>query len=174
MSINPQRVLTRNAHISMRKLRQRLIDLNVRGMTVCVVLLLAVTALTAFGFVRGRANRAAAALSRQLMQPTTTLPHQATAPSTAGEVELITLQNTGFEPAEFSRPTGRFLFGVNNRTSLSDLTFQLVNETGVVVAESRMVRVRVWRQVIDLPAGSYLVRVAGHPEWRCVFTISAQ
>jgi hypothetical protein len=93
---------------------------------------------------------------------------QTTAP---GEVELITLTPTGFEPDEITRPTGKFLFGVNNRSRLSDLTFRLLHESGASHGEKRMVREKVWRKVVDLPPGRYLLSVADHPEWRCPITI---
>lgn len=105
-------------------------------------------------------------------QPATLLVDQPTAQTTPGDAELVTLRPSGFDPAEISRPSGRFLFGINNRTSFSDLTFQLIDRTGVVVAEHRMVRVRVWRKVINPPPGRYLVRVVGRADWRCAVTIS--
>ena len=102
----------------------------------------------------------------------TNLVHTVRPQGASGQTELVTITQRGFEPTEFTRPAGRFLFGINNRTQLSDLTFQLVNRAGVVLVEERVVRLRVWRKVLDLPAGRYVVGVVGHPEWRCTITIS--
>src|SRR5258707_9850968 len=36
------------------------------------------------------------------------------------EVELITVRPTGFEPKEITRPPGRFLLGVDNKSGLDE------------------------------------------------------
>lgn len=66
---------------------------------------------------------------------------------------MITLTATGFEPAELTRSEGKFLFGVNNRSGVSALTFRLLHESGASQGEKRMVRARVWRKVVNLPPG---------------------
>lgn len=46
------------------------------------------------------------------------------------EVELVTLQPHGFEPAELTRPQGRFVLGVDNRSGLEDIQLRLEREDG--------------------------------------------
>jgi hypothetical protein len=90
------------------------------------------------------------------------------------EVQLIDLTPNGFEPVEIMRPEGKFLLGVNNRTGLSDLTIQLINDSGVTTAQKRMIKDRVWRKVVDPKPGRYLLAVVGHPDWRCQITITTR
>ena len=90
------------------------------------------------------------------------------------DVVVTSLLPTGFEPAELTHPEGKFLFGVNNRTGLSDLTFQLVHESGRQEGRKRVLQERIWRKVIDLKPGRYLIQVTGHPEWQCQMTITAR
>lgn len=82
-------------------------------------------------------------------------------------VLLVSLLPTGFEPSEVTYPAGKILFGVNNRTGLSDLRFQLTDETGKALGEKRMVKERTWRRLIEPKPGRYELRVLGHPTWRC-------
>jgi hypothetical protein len=89
-----------------------------------------------------------------------------------GEVVLINLTATGFEPDQITRPAGRFLFGVNNRSGLSDLTFQMVAESGSTTGQKRMIQEKLWRKVIEPQPGRYLLRVPGHPKWTCNITIT--
>src|SRR5437763_9145966 len=46
------------------------------------------------------------------------------------EVELITARSAGFEPAEITRPSGRFILAVDNRTELDELVLRLEQEHG--------------------------------------------
>ncbi|HEV8431328.1 MAG TPA: hypothetical protein VGQ41_25735 [Pyrinomonadaceae bacterium] len=88
------------------------------------------------------------------------------------DVLLVSLLPTGFEPSEVTHPAGKFLFGVNNRTGLDDLRFQLIDESGRPVGEKRMVKEKIWRKVIEPTAGRYVLRVVGHPSWRCELIIA--
>ena len=91
------------------------------------------------------------------------------------EAEHITLRPTGFEPAEITRPAGRFLLAVNDRSGEESVTLLLVRGTGDVLTPVRMrerPRKFEWRQVVNLPAGRYELREAAHPEWRCQITVT--
>ncbi len=87
-------------------------------------------------------------------------------------VLFVSLLPTGFEPSEVTYPAGKFLFGVNNRTSLSDLRFQLTDENGRPVGEKRMIKEKIWRKVIEPKPGRYVLRVLGNPSWRCDLVIT--
>ena len=88
------------------------------------------------------------------------------------EVELVALLPAGFQPAEIARPNGRFLFGVNNRTGLQELSLEIVDETGRAVVARRMIKVKTWRKVVNLLPGHYVLRQTGHPDWLCRITIT--
>ena len=88
------------------------------------------------------------------------------------EVELTDLGVSGFEPLEITRPAGRFLLGVNNRTGLTDLSLILVHESGRSIGGKRLSKLKTWRQVFDLPPGRYELREANHRDWLCRITIT--
>jgi hypothetical protein len=90
----------------------------------------------------------------------------------SAEVEQIDLRPSGFEPSEITRPSGRFLLGVNNRTGLTDLSLTLVHESGRSAASKRLSRVKTWREVLDLHPGRYVLREATHRDWLCRITIT--
>ena len=87
------------------------------------------------------------------------------------EVELVTVSAAGFEPSEITRPAGRFLLGVNNRTRSEELSFQLVHESGSSVESTRMSGKKTWRKMMDLPAGRYVLQATGYPDHVCRITI---
>ena len=88
------------------------------------------------------------------------------------EVELIDLRPSGFEPHEITRPTGRFLLGVNNRSGLTDLSLVLANESGRLEGSKRLSRMKTWREALDLQPGRYVLREATHSDWLCRITIT--
>ena len=89
------------------------------------------------------------------------------------EAEVVTATPIGFEPAEITRPQGRFLLAVENAAGLSDLDLYLERETGgrVNVALSRRGRLR-WREILDLPPGRYILRAANDESWRCSINLT--
>ncbi|MCA1629738.1 MAG: hypothetical protein LC785_14170 [Acidobacteria bacterium] len=93
------------------------------------------------------------------------------------ESEHITIRPTGFEPTEITRPAGRVLLVVNDRSGLDSLDLRL--DAGAL---PRLFEVRVprdtkgrreWRQLVLLAPGRYVLTEAGHPEWVCRITITA-
>lgn len=92
------------------------------------------------------------------------------------ESERITVRPTGFEPAEITRPAGRVLLAVNDRSGLGALTLRLDAGPGVRLREVRVpqdTRGRhEWRQVVNFPPGTYVVTEANHPGWVCRITIT--
>ena len=89
------------------------------------------------------------------------------------ETELVTITPTGFEPAEITRPQGRFMLAIDNRSGLDDVDLYLERETvgRVNVALSRRGKL-AWRETIDFPPGNYVLRAANDQSWRCAFTIT--
>jgi hypothetical protein len=88
------------------------------------------------------------------------------------EVELITLQSTGFEPAEVTRPSGPFLMSIINRSGLPQLSLVLQRDDRGFSERKRIGKERVWRRVFDLQPGRYVLRDIDHPEWKCQITIT--
>jgi hypothetical protein len=129
----------------------------------------------AFGLVRGRNAR----VPLQSTEPTslatsTTTSAQAISMTNMVSVEHVTLRQSGFEPAEFTRPAGRFLLAIDNRAERGAMTFRLLRESGTLARDlpSKHDRFRL-RQTVDLPAGRYLLTVTNHPEWVCRITITS-
>jgi|tagenome__1003787_1003787.scaffolds.fasta_scaffold20287279_2 hypothetical protein len=91
------------------------------------------------------------------------------------QAELITITPTGFEPAELTRPKGRFLFAIDNRSGLDEVEFYFERETGgrVNVPLSRRGKL-AWREIVDLTPGTYILRATNDESWRCRLTINAQ
>lgn len=91
------------------------------------------------------------------------------------QAELVTITPLGFEPAEITRPQGRFLFAIDNRSGLDEVDFYLERETGgrVNIPLTRR-RKLAWREIIDLPPGTYLLRATNDESWRCRISITAR
>jgi hypothetical protein len=91
------------------------------------------------------------------------------------ESEIVTVTPAGFEPAEITRPRGRFLLGVDNRSGLEDIQLRLerVDGSRVPVVEARKRRLS-WREEVELPPGRYVIRESNHREWNCLITITSR
>ena len=91
------------------------------------------------------------------------------------EAELVTITPTGFEPGEISRPQGRFLLAIDNRSGLDEVEMYLERETGARVHSSFTRKGKLaWREVVDLPPGTYILRAAYDEKWRCRITLTAR
>ena len=88
------------------------------------------------------------------------------------ETELITLQQTGFEPNEIRRPRGAFILGVDNRSGIEAIELRLVRADGQPLnALVNARRKTSWRDVVDLAPGQYVLSEANHSDWTCQITI---
>jgi len=94
-------------------------------------------------------------------------------PQLPSQAELVTITPAGFEPAEITRPPGKFLFAIDNRSGMDELDLYLERETGgrVNVSLSRKGRL-AWREALDLTPGTYLLRASHDESWRCRITIT--
>jgi hypothetical protein len=91
------------------------------------------------------------------------------------EAERISLRPTGFEPPVITRPAGRFLLAINDRSGDSDTQITFARETGERLHTIRMrdtARKHEWRKVIDVPPGRYVISEANHPEWTCSIVLT--
>lgn len=88
------------------------------------------------------------------------------------EAELVTVHPTGFEPTEITRPKGKFLLIVNNRSGLTEVDLQLRRNAGTKLREKKLqFAKRRWSEVIQLPPGQYEITEANNPEWIFRMTI---
>jgi hypothetical protein len=88
------------------------------------------------------------------------------------EAEVIIITPTGFEPTEITRPTGRFLLAIQDRSGFAEITLRVSRESdGAQFLVPTRKKHRAWRDVINPPSGRYLLTEANHPEWRCLITI---
>ena len=94
-------------------------------------------------------------------------------PQAPVQAELVTITSAGFEPAEITRPPGRFLFAIDNRSGMDEVDLYLERETGgrVNVPLSRRGRL-AWRETLDLTPGTYLLRATNDERWICRITIT--
>jgi hypothetical protein len=89
------------------------------------------------------------------------------------EAELVTITPTGFEPGDITRPQGRFLLAIDNRSGLDEVEMYLERETGARVHSSFTRKSKLaWREVLDLPPGTYVLRAAYDENWRCRITLT--
>ena len=90
-------------------------------------------------------------------------------------VEMISVGPDGFQPAGLTRPSGRFLLGINNRSGVEELTFQLIRDDGTLMQEARVNRKQPnWRRLVNLPAGTYRLTEVSHAEWVSRIVITPQ
>jgi hypothetical protein len=131
-------------------------------------LVLGLVALTALGVhARGWLTSHPAATS-------TAKPLQAQQTGSELQAEIITITPRGFEPAEITRPTGRFILMVDNHSELAEVTFRLDQEGGARLYEVAMPQEQAeWSEVIDLQPGTYLLTEAQHADWLSRITITA-
>ena len=88
-------------------------------------------------------------------------------------VEMISVGPDGFQPTNLTRPAGRFLLGINNRSGLRELTFQLTREDGRLMQEARVnPKQPNWRSLVNLPVGTYRLTEINHADWACTIVIT--
>ena len=91
------------------------------------------------------------------------------------EAEIITVTPAGFEPIEITRPRGPFVLAVDNRSGLDGLDLYLELENGSRVNTQLTRRGKLaWREVVDFPPGTYLLRAANDQTWSCRITLTAR
>jgi hypothetical protein len=140
-----------------------------RRVVVCALLVGLATLIT-FAIVVLKPNGTVNA-STESTNPTSAIISQDTSRHLTAEV--VTLHPTGFEPAQVTRSQGPFLLGVNNQTGREDLALWLERENGDREQQARFEGHRVrWRVRLDLPPGTYFLKVDGHTDWVCRITIN--
>jgi hypothetical protein len=87
----------------------------------------------------------------------------------------VTLTRRGFEPSEVTMAAGRFFLSVENRSGRRGLTLLIDPEHGNRVREFTEPEDELdWTDELHLTPGRYTLAVAGHPEWVCHITVTAQ
>jgi len=129
-------------------------------------------------FAAARSTRSAPKLSvtakPQLPEAVTTSIAQQPARVIADfESELITVTPHGFEPRQITRPPGRFLLMIDNRSGLTLVASRLNLGAGIGLLEIALPREEPnWSEVINPPPGIYLLTEANHPGWACRIVIA--
>lgn len=95
------------------------------------------------------------------------------APAQSGmEAELLVLRPDGFQPREIKRRHGKFLLAIQNQSSEEGPSFILTREAGHSLKQMRVPkRQSKYRELIDLPPGTYVLTEANHPDWTCQIII---
>lgn len=143
------------------------------GSLTLVLLLTLLATLTAYRFVRAKPERAITTAAETPTDTTSGLVQTISQPRL--EAERVTLRATGFEPREITRPAGRFLLAVNDRSGQRDVVFVLMRESGRQLHRVRVretTRKHEWRQVVNLAPGTYVLSEAAHPDWTCRITLT--
>ena len=140
------------------------------------VLIASAVLLSLSGFVLGARTWRAPARSTKTLPEIVKATSASVVPQRRGadiQAELITIVPHGFEPQELTRPRGRFLLMIDNRSGLETVTLRLTLEGGPRVREISVPREEPdWSEVIDLDPGRYLLTEANHSDWVCVITIT--
>lgn len=112
---------------------------------------------------------ASVAKPAQPSRPATAVPQESL------QAEIVTIRQTGFEPQQLTRPHGRFILMVENRSGLGDIALQLHRQTGNSLHAVHVSKEQLdWHDEINLPPGNYVLTEANHPEWVCQITITPQ
>lgn len=78
-------------------------------------------------------------------------------------------------PGEVTLPKGQYYFSVQDISGQSDTVLQLQREQGNSIREVRLnKRKRVWRELVHLTPGDYVLIDANHPQLACRISIIAQ
>jgi hypothetical protein len=78
----------------------------------------------------------------------------------------VELSTAGFAPAEVNHAAGPFAISVDNLDVADEYVLQLKGQGGTLINEVRVQKGSAgW--TVDLPAGTYTLMVANHPDWVC-------
>jgi hypothetical protein len=91
------------------------------------------------------------------------------------QVELITIKDSGFEPAELTRPQGDFLLAVTNDTYLPEPELHLHRVRGERLKALKM-RGGAYHlnELLSLPPGEYALVEASRPDQVCRISITSR
>lgn len=104
-------------------------------------------------------------------------PASAATPLPPGQTraELITITPRGFEPSQITRPAGRALVVVVNKSEHPTTTLRLLAENGSVLGQVQMPRNRRrWSQFVTLVPGRYRIVDVNRPNVFCNIEVTQQ
>jgi hypothetical protein len=142
-----------------------------RSAKLALASLIAIAAITLVIFI-GRAWRHRAGLA-------TSQTAQGATDKGRPQVELITLTPNGYVPTQISRPKGKFLLVVDDRSGLPETSQKLerVIDPGNVekLKEAKLKRTQtLWTEEQDLPPGEYLLTEVEHQSWKLKITVTPE
>jgi hypothetical protein len=87
---------------------------------------------------------------------------------------MISVGPNGFQPTSLTRPSGRFLLAINNRSGLEELSIHLMREDGTLMQKARVDSKQPnWRSLVNLPPGAYRLIETSREDWICTIVITA-
>jgi hypothetical protein len=90
------------------------------------------------------------------------------------ETEIVTIRLDGFEPKQISRPQGKFILVVDNRSGVDAVSLSLSVDSGQLLHQVTVPKETLdWAQGLDLPPGRYLLRETNTADWVCELTITS-
>jgi hypothetical protein len=91
------------------------------------------------------------------------------------EFEVVTITRFGFEPPSITRPKGRFILSVENRSRLNASARLGTEVNGALDSALKTIPLPHdhpdFHDVFDLVPGSYILVEDAHPAWKCKITI---
>jgi hypothetical protein len=87
------------------------------------------------------------------------------APGPKVEVEVIYLRAGGFMPKVITRPVGRFLLVIENRSRTQTTSFNLKRADGLVGIAANASTLHSQSFLLDLPAGEYKLSDSNQTGW---------
>jgi hypothetical protein len=136
--------------------------------TLCVIGCLGLSALAV--------NRGSWIVRTSIAERKDPAPARAAQTPTPLQLEYITLLPSGCEPAIITRPQGQFVLIVDNYSGYQQpLSLRLDRVAGNRLREAALpAKKRKWRELVDLPPGTYRLTEANNPQWDCQITITAR
>jgi hypothetical protein len=81
------------------------------------------------------------------------------------EVEIVTLRDGGFYPSKITRPAGKFLLVVKNRSHAKQVQLGITRSDTTVIASVQQVIDLTQDYSLDLPAATHTLKDSAHPSW---------
>ncbi len=105
-------------------------------------------------------------------------PADATTSVSASAIEALddmtlTIRESGFEPSEVTRPAGKFLLSVDNKSGVAQITLRLSRVGSGHVRDIVVPKDATdWAEELDLQPGMYDLTELNHPNWNCRITVN--
>jgi hypothetical protein len=102
---------------------------------------------------------------------------QASSPTAATQVDtqVVELNRFGFTPKQINRTVGAHYIYVRNVSGLRNLTLKLLDQSKTATKQQNLTATSPhWRELVNLPPGTYTLTEPNHPTWTCTITINSK